>query len=309
MDEPDRSGTFPASMKTAPLAVAFREVRHFRPDDWLHCEPIALRGEEFGWTIPAHRHEGLHQLQCLLRGKAVVTLDDVPHTVAAPAVLMIAPGCVHGFRYQRSTAGQQVTVPSARLEAAFGAAPALAALLRHTHIVQGHVLEGEAPRLAELCAGLAAEFEGNAAGRSEALQAHLVLFVTWLLRRAAPPSAAENQRALRDTLVARYRALIERHLRRHRPLGFYAAQLHITPDHLSRSCRSVSGLSALGLLHERMVVEARRLLAHTAAPVSDVASDLGFDDPAYFARFFARRAGHSPQAYRLALAMGRAALP
>lgn len=309
MDIPDRSGTFPAFMQATAPAVAFREVRHFKPDDWLHWEPMALRGEAMDWTIPAHRHEGLHQFQLLTKGQARVTLDGVPQAVRSPAVLMIAPGCVHAFRYERGSAGQQVTVPTVRLAQALADAPALTALLPTTRVLQGEPVSADFVRLQAICAALADEFEGSAPGRSEALQAHLVLLATWFLRRVAPVSADEGRRALRDTLVQRYRALIELHLRRHQPLGFYAAQLRVTADHLSRNCRAVSGLSALDLLHERMLLEARRLLAYTVAPVAEVASDLGFDDPSYFSRFFARRAGQSPQDYRGALQTGQASPP
>lgn len=309
MDIANRSGTFPALMKAAPLAVAFREVRHFKPDDWLHCEPIAVRGQLHDWTIPAHRHEGLHQLQWLAQGQAQATLDGVPHTLAAPAVLMVAPGCVHAFRYQPGSAGQQVTVPSVRLDSAFSGTPTFGAQLAATQLLQGSVVQAQADRVAALFQALAEEFDGAAPGRGEALQAHLVLLVAWVLRHAVPVAADESSRALRDTLVQRYRALIELHLRRHQPLGFYATQLKVTPDHLSRSCRSVAGLSALDLLHERLLLEARRLLAYTAAPVAEVARDLGFDDPSYFSRFFTRRAGCAPQDWRARLQAGQALPP
>lgn len=309
MDIAHRPGTFPASMKTAPVAVAFREVRHFKPDDWLHCEPLALRGALHDWTIPAHRHEGLHQLQFLARGQAQATLDGVPQALLAPAVLLVPPGCVHALRYQPGSEGRQVTVPSARLDAAFADATALRALLATTQLLQGDAVQHDLARLTALWDALAAEFDGSAPGRSEALQAHLVLLLTWLLRRAAPRPADETRRALRDTLVQRFRALVELHLRRHPPLGFFAAQLKVTPDHLSRSCRSVTGLSALDLLHERLLLEARRLLAYTDAPVAEVARDLGFDDPSYFSRFFARRAGCAPQDWRAALQTGQVSPP
>ena len=321
MDGAHRTGTFPALMKTspktapnalrktAPVAVAFREVRHFKPDDWLHCEPLALRGQLHDWTIPAHRHEGLHQLQFLARGQAQVTLDGVPQQLQAPALMLVAPGCVHALRFQPGSDGQQVSVPSARLDAALADAPALRALLRSSHVLQGEPVREGLPRLTALLEALAEEFDGAAPGRHEALQAHLVLLVTWLLRRVAPQPAAQARQALRDTLVQRYRALIELHLRRHQPLAFYAAQLKVTPDHLSRSCRQVTGLSALELLHERVLLEARRLLAYTAAPVAEVARDLGFPDPSYFSRFFSRRAGCAPQDWRAMLQTGQASPP
>lgn len=297
-------------MKPAvPIAVAFREVRHFKPDDCLHCESVEVRGALHDWTIPAHRHEGLHQFQWLERGRAEVTLDHVPQTVEAPAVLVVAPGCVHAMAYERGSVGRQVTVPSAMLQRLFADAPVLAERLQRSRVIEASAFEGEAAQAGAMFAALAAEFERAAPGRSEALQAHVVLLATWLLRHAEGEPAQARRTALRDTLVQRFRALLELHLRRHQRLGFYAAALKVTPDHLSRACRAVTGQSALDLLHERLLHEARRLLAYTDAPVSDIARELGFADPAYFSRFFARRAGGSPVAYRAALGAGTATPP
>ena len=44
--------------------------------------------------------------------------------------------------------------------------------------------------------------------------------------------------------------------------------------------------------------EACRRLVYVAAPVSKLAFELGFEDPAYFCRFFKRRTGASPSQYR-----------
>ena len=125
---------------------------------------------------------------------------------------------------------------------------------------------------------------------------------------------ARRRRSLRgrpcaDTLVQRYRSLLEAHLREHWPVRAYAGAVGVTPDHLSRCCRAVTGLGALDMLHERLVLEARRLLAYTPAAVHEIAHQLGFDDPGYFSRLFAKRAGQSPSAYRVAIADGLGVLP
>ena len=60
--------TLPHACPPAPLIVPFTEVRHFRPEDCLHYEPIDVRGRLHHWTIPAHRHDGLHQFQLLTEG-------------------------------------------------------------------------------------------------------------------------------------------------------------------------------------------------------------------------------------------------
>lgn len=296
----------PAALPTA-LSIAFKEVRHFQPDDCLHVESIAVRGRLHAWTIPAHRHDGLHQFQWLRRGRADVTLDGQAFSIEAPAALMLAPGCVHGFVYAPHSQGQQISVPSKLVASGLAGTPVLAERLRQSAVI-GAVEGADAVELERLFGLLTTEFERDAAGRSEALQALALLVALWFLRHpaVAQPGASTG---VRDTLVQRFRALVQAHFREHRPLTFYADALKVTPDHLSRACRAVAGLSALELLHERLLVEARRLLAFTEMPVVDVAQALGYGDALYFSRFFARRSGLAPSAYRARIAEGRSVLP
>lgn len=62
--------------------------------------------------------------------------------------------------------------------------------------------------------------------------------------------------------------------------------------------RAHTGKTALALAHDRLAREACRRLVYIAAPIARLASELGFDDPAYFCRFFKRQVGVGPRAYR-----------
>jgi AraC family transcriptional regulator, transcriptional activator of pobA len=52
------------------------------------------------------------------------------------------------------------------------------------------------------------------------------------------------------------------------------------------------------VINRRLLFEARRLLRFTNASCSDVAAELGFEDPSYFSRFHRRMTGRSPSAER-----------
>ena len=99
-------------------------------------------------------------------------------------------------------------------------------------------------------------------------------------------------------LVARYRRLIEVHFRSHRSVQTYAAQLGASESRLRRACLAVTGQSPVAAVHLRMLVEAERLLRYTTMTISQVAYHLGFEDPAYFSRFFSRFKRCSPRAFR-----------
>ena len=295
----------PLKPATAPLLlVPFREVRHEQPDDCLHYEPVAVRGQEMDWTIPAHRHEGLHQIQFLERGRIGGTVDGRQVEAQAPALLLVAPGAVHGFRHTRDTAGHQLTIPSATLQQLLHGTR-----LADTGLAGSFVLaELASPARDEAAAlfeRLAREFRGHGTGRVPALLATATLLAVLLLRlHGEHVQKAHNAPGARDALVQRYLALVEQHFREHRGLPFYAKALAVTPDHLSRSCRHLTRQSALQLLHERLMLEARRLLAYTPMSVQEVAAAIGYQDPAYFSKFFARAIGHSPSQYRALAAQG-----
>ena len=298
-------------MKTSTplLLVPFREVRHGLPDDVLHYEPVNVRASQHQWTIPAHRHDGLHQFQMLVQGSATATLDGISTRFEAPFAMMVSPGVVHGFAYDRDSAGHQVTLPTAALRGYFAHAPTLLQALNQPILIGREAMGSMATACENLFVALAQEFHNHQPGRAEALHGQAILLTLWFLRCEAATRAQPRQQALRDTLLQRFRMLLEQHVRQQQRLGFYADKLGVTPDHLSRVCRATTGTGALDLLHERLMLEARRQLAYTPNPVSAVAFELGFDDPAYFSRFFSKLARQSPSAYRAAVAQGTGLLP
>ena len=296
--------------RTAPTRVVhYHEVQHYQSDDYLHFEHIDVRGRLHDWTIPAHQHAGLHQIQYLAGGAVDAWIDDRHFRLEAPAVWMLAPGAVHRFVYQPGASGQQVTIPSAALVRALASTPQLAPGLNATRVLHREAILDDVPECAHLLALISGEFSQSRAGRPAALIGLAALLAMWVLRHGVAEPTALRRQAVRDALTHRYRSLVELHYRRRAPLAFYAGELGVTADHLSRVCRATTGLTALGLLHVRRLAEAKRQLAETDAKISGIASGLGFDDPAYFSRIFTHSIGKSPTDFRNGARDGMAVLP
>ncbi len=68
----------------------------------------------------------------------------------------------------------------------------------------------------------------------------------------------------------------------------YADMLNISAGHLSELVKEQSGKPAIAHIHERLILEAKRLLFHKNHSVKEIAFQLGFEDPSYFNRFFKR---------------------
>jgi AraC family transcriptional activator of pobA len=98
--------------------------------------------------------------------------------------------------------------------------------------------------------------------------------------------------------VARFRQAVEANLRAGWDLSRYAKSLGVTPTRLRDACLEVTGRPPTHIVHERLILEAKRSLKYTNMTIAETAYDLGFSDPAYFSRFFSERVGVSPAEFR-----------
>jgi AraC family transcriptional activator of pobA len=120
-----------------------------------------------------------------------------------------------------------------------------------------------------------------------------------VLRLSHPETGPSDTGADRHRfLVSRFRRLIEDAFRRDWSLADYAAALNVSQSRLRNACVSVTEQSPMQIVHARIMLEAKRQLRYTTAAVSEIAYALGFDDPAYFTRFFSQRTGISPRTFR-----------
>ena len=100
--------------------------------------------------------------------------------------------------------------------------------------------------------------------------------------------------------LERFRALLDRNCRERRPVASYADEMGVTSGQLSRICRAAFGSSAIEAIDARSIHEAKRLLGYSTLSVKQIASELGFQDEAYFGRFFRKQTGLRPTEYRAA---------
>lgn len=97
----------------------------------------------------------------------------------------------------------------------------------------------------------------------------------------------------------RFSVLLETHFRTHHTVGFYASALHLSPKQLSRNLAiSSRGSTTQQLIHARLIIEAKRLLAYSTHSVKEIAFTIGIEDAAYFSRLFKQKTGISPDAFR-----------
>ena len=263
---------------------------------WVHCETIAARSSGYRWEIGLHRHESFLQFLYIRNGSGDALLPAGTHVLQPPCVIVIPPGPVHGFRFSPDIDGLVITLVPDRM-ALNRDGPAPPALLEAPLVLS---LDGEDPDTTYLEATffrIAQEYEQDKPAREELLETH-VATVILMLGRLLAPSPQDTVLDLNIRRVRMLRELILRHHRDQLTVETYATLLGISPAHLNRTVRQVTGLSTHDLIMERSMDEAKRALIFTDYSIQHIAETLGFTDPAYFSRCFRLRCGLTPRAYR-----------
>jgi AraC-like DNA-binding protein len=106
-----------------------------------------------------------------------------------------------------------------------------------------------------------------------------------------------HDRAEWNTAI-QFRNLIDQHFSQDRSVAFYASQLNISEKSLLRSTNSVFGKSPKEVIHERLLIEAKRLLLHSNSKTKERAFTLGFDEPTNFVKYFKKYTQKTPLEFR-----------
>ncbi|WP_163576188.1 helix-turn-helix domain-containing protein [Halomonas faecis] len=290
------------SHTAVPVFKLYGETRHWPTPDLLHCESIPERSRLHDWRIRPHRHADLVHVLHVTAGSVALELEGSTRPLQAPLAIVVPAMSIHGFQFSPDIGGQILTLAKPLVERLQGLLAERAGVLDRA---AAHSLTGleAASRIDTLVTQITAEYRHPAPGRDRLLEA-LTQALVVELSRCADHRVLDGSRSLRrqhdraSQHLTNYQALIEAQFRQQPSIEAFADQLGMTSAHLNTLCRRLAGRSALQLLHERLLLEAKRQLTYTNMTISQVADSLGFSEPAYFTRFFKRLTGLSPREFR-----------
>lgn len=103
---------------------------------------------------------------------------------------------------------------------------------------------------------------------------------------------------IEDELSRKFSQLVEANYHKLHGVSEYAELLHISPKTLHRKIVKEKGTSPNTFIKNRIILQAKRLLAHTDLSVKEISAQLGYDDQSYFVRFFKIQTGSPPLEFR-----------
>jgi AraC family transcriptional activator of pobA len=99
-------------------------------------------------------------------------------------------------------------------------------------------------------------------------------------------------------LANKFKELIYAHIKTEHQVSYYASILNVTPNHLNKSIKSVTGKSPTKWIDETILLEAKYLLYQTNLTINEIAMQVGHYDQSYFSRIFKKHEGVTPIEFR-----------
>lgn len=247
---------------------------------------IAQRALGAPWRLGLAHARAQHMLIWVTRGAGRSVVEGQAAALGAHNALFVPAGTLFSFTWESSCFGQTVSLPpSPRLD--WPDAPVLLrvrepkAQLTLTHYIDA--IQNEAT--------------SNEPMAQIAASAHAQLMMVWAHRyqRQAPTENAARR------LMRAFCALLVQSQSTSKGganMADYASKLGVTPTHLTRVCKSESGMTAADLITQHTLQRACRMLEDEGMKAIDISKRLNFSTPAYFTRFIKTHTGQTPSAIR-----------
>ncbi|AVW91057.1 helix-turn-helix domain-containing protein [Celeribacter baekdonensis] len=239
------------------------------------------------WRTEAMRSHRSPTLLWFTRGQGRITVSGVTRGFGPHNLIFLPTRTMYGFEPIGQVMGHAVHLPD---DPTLGL-PHEPLHMRFREVIQQNEITG-------MIETLQREIDQSQPGRERAMAFQAGMISVWLERQMSIMPEYDLTPDASRRLAAAYTSLVENELYDGRTVTHFAAELGVTPGHLSRACNIACGRSASAILADRVHFEARRMLAETDLPIKYIAEKLGFHSAAYFSRAFHKHTGYAPRNFR-----------
>jgi AraC family transcriptional activator of pobA len=141
------------------------------------------------------------------------------------------------------------------------------------------------------------EMKNNSSFSTAVVKAYLQLILALCSKIKSKDTAIYQEENTYHPLM-KFKALLENNFHKERQPSFYAAQMSISPNNFSKICKQHFLKTPSTLIHERVILESKKLIHLSHKSMKEIAAELNFDDENYFSRYFKKHAGITPTAFR-----------
>jgi AraC family transcriptional activator of pobA len=249
-----------------------------------------------------HRHE-YFEIIWLQNGTGMHQIDMIDHFYNGSVLFFLAPGQVHRITQHEKSQGYVIKfLPDVfKLERDFMDFVFDTCLLDTTKSCPViRIPEQMNDIIRELFSRFTEEYNSQAPDADIILSEYLKILTTHAKRiKDTYLSKEAFLNKPQYNLFRRFKIAIERDYKTKHTVNDYAILLNTQARTLNSVARKYAERSAHKIIQDRIILEAKRRLYHESKSIKELGYELGFEDPAYFTRFFKKNVGIAPQLYKI----------
>ncbi|CAL2104177.1 HTH araC/xylS-type domain-containing protein [Tenacibaculum sp. 190130A14a] len=277
--------------------VPIRTIDHILNEEVSKFEIEQLTGAIFEnqIVVAPHRHNFYH-IMFIKKGVGEHSIDFKTYKIKPNCMFFVSPGQIHSLKTSRDTEGYVISFDSAFYHLNDNFQKLLDYPFFHSMNNTPMLQLGEKDeKIAVAWDELFEEHKSKA--KDNLLRALFEVLLIRVARVYEEPITSNNHIYLTYQL-RKLETLIDTYYKTHRKLEDYAKLMHISSKHLNSLCKKSLNKTVMNLIHERILIEAKRLLLFTKNTVTEIAHELGFTDTSYFMRFFKKHTSFTAEMYR-----------
>lgn len=160
------------------------------------------------------------------------------------------------------------------------------------------IIENEIKNLENYWESFSNEMSSKDSLQKDMLQSILKQILIFCARNLKKSSNYEKLETSQIDIIREFNFLVEGHFSKHHDVAFYASKLNKSPKTLSNLFSMASSRPPISIIHDRIMLHARRQINYTNLSIKEIAYNLGYEDIQTFSRFFKNKEGISPIQYR-----------
>ncbi|WP_271782062.1 AraC family transcriptional regulator [Aquimarina algiphila] len=247
-----------------------------------------------------HRHH-FYTILFIKKAKGKHTIDFTTYDLGNHQVFFISPGQIHQVAEEHKSYGWAITfsrqflaennidyhfIEDINLFTDYGKSPPLPLNSEQVDLLNMY------------CDQIYSTLRSHTKFKYHALGALLKLFLISCNNICDLDQKNTQQIHAGSTILKDYKTLVENHFSEWHLVHQYAEALHVTPDHLNRTVKSLIGRTAKEYLQSRITIAAKRMLFFSDHTTKEIAYALGFSEPSNFSNFFKKCTGISPSQFK-----------
>ena len=254
------------------------------------------------WDKITESNSEYFEIVWLINGKGVHKIDFKNHPYEGSVMLILSPGQIHVVKEERPSDGFVIRfLPSIfNLETEFFDFVLDTCLYESTtRCPMVKLSEFYQEIFRSIFFSLQKEFQEQGENTELIISSYLKILITHINR--IKKQGIDSNILISDNqfiLFRSFKVLIEKNYKKTHSVQGFASLLNVPARTLNSLTKKFANKTASELIQERVLLEAKRRLIHQPQSVKEICFNLGFEDPAYFTRFFKKHTGISPQYFK-----------